>query len=663
MFKLKHKKLFLLVLSSFVLLNLSNVYAATFAGFTSCESSSEYKSHEVFVDINETPTYCVEPGYYIYNDTTYTIKSFSGTYNFTDIYGTLGATNQTYSYSASDVLCTISANRSEVHSLDCGIRNLIWNCIKDRNNCNTSCDSDGYYITNNCTEGEKLQISVKNQFVYSATKKAYISELNITHTSDYGIKLTGVTDNTYITDDNYNKLDTKGKISADKIYVIVPQEDAKENISIKIEIDGNKVKICKGRKFRFELLETNNSSNQNTIRYLRKDEKDIEIPISGNTTAEIGMNVGSLKIKKVDAYKKDTGLEGVEFQLYEGKCATDNTNAKLARHADKTLVGGENGIITTGKDGIAQVDNLLFGEYCLVETKPLSTYKNIVSAQNIVISAKQSESTTTIENKPIKIKIGKKKFLVKVEGENDNTTNNELLNDDFIPGATIQINDDKGKSYKGFVTEDDFLEFYFERGKYTLIETIAPAGYMPVPITFQFEVDNEGNVKVLSKDNPHYEYEIDNDGNLSLIIRDETSKIFISKKDISNVEELPGAKIVIECENGFKEEFVSTKEAHKIEATKITNTTCTLTETIAPDNYEKLENKLTFKLDNEGNITTVGDKDDAYYIDGNKITIYNGNFPDTGLGLWIGTLIIGTSLIIGGIVVINNNIKKKRVSA
>lgn len=75
---------------------------------------------------------------------------------------------------------------------------------------------------------------------------------------------------------------------------------------------------------------------------------------------------------------------------------------------------------------------------------------------------------------------------------------------------------------------------------------------------------------------------------MPVVMRDEVTKVTISKKDITNGEEIPGAHLVIKNEQDeIVEEWTSTEEPHYIEKLPIGK--YTLTEITAPDDYEVAE--------------------------------------------------------------------------
>lgn len=139
-------------------------------------------------------------------------------------------------------------------------------------------------------------------------------------------------------------------------------------------------------------------------------------------------------------------------------------------------------------------------------------------------------------------------------------------------------------------------------------------------------------------------------------------KIFISKKDITNVEGLAGAKIKISCANGYNKTFTTTKEATEIEALLMINTKCKLTEIEAPEGYEKITNPLTFAIDKNRILSLIKNEDERFSLDKNTITIYNGSYPITGSSTWIIITVLGVILIGSGSFIIFRIMKKKNDS-
>ena len=95
------------------------------------------------------------------------------------------------------------------------------------------------------------------------------------------------------------------------------------------------------------------------------------------------------------------------------------------------------------------------------------------------------------------------------------------------------------------------------------------------------------------------------DGHPLIVMVDDTTKVEISKLDITNDEELVGATLQIIDENGTViEEWVSYEHPHFIEAQLIAGKTYTLKETIAPDGYT-IANSIDFTVNEDGTVNTV----------------------------------------------------------
>ena len=95
------------------------------------------------------------------------------------------------------------------------------------------------------------------------------------------------------------------------------------------------------------------------------------------------------------------------------------------------------------------------------------------------------------------------------------------------------------------------------------------------------------------------------DGHPLVVMVDDTTKVEISKLDITNDEELVGATLqIIDDKCNVVEEWVSTNEPHYIEAQLIAGKTYTLKETIAPDGYT-IANSIDFTVNEDGTVNTV----------------------------------------------------------
>ena len=137
-------------------------------------------------------------------------------------------------------------------------------------------------------------------------------------------------------------------------------------------------------------------------------------------------------------------------------------------------------------------------------------------------------------------------------------------------------------------------------GNYTLKEIAAPDGYV-IATDIKFSIDVYGNVTVENVDSTA----VSDNGYPLIVMVDDTTKVRISKRDITTGEELPGATLQIIDEDGnVVEEWVSTNEPHMIEGKLIAGKEYTLKEIIAPEGYE-IANEIKFTVNDDGTVTEV----------------------------------------------------------
>lgn len=164
----------------------------------------------------------------------------------------------------------------------------------------------------------------------------------------------------------------------------------------------------------------------------------------------------------------------------------------------------------------------------------------------------------------------------------------DITGDKELEGAKLQVIDENGNIVDEWIStaEEHIIEGELTAGKeYTLHEEISPDGYA-VANDITFTVSEDGSVDRVQ-------------------MKDDTTKVRISKRDITTDEELPGAKLIIIDENGETvEEWVSTNEAHYIEGKLISGKTYTLREITAPDGYE-IASDVTFTVNEDGSVTEV----------------------------------------------------------
>lgn len=227
--------------------------------------------------------------------------------------------------------------------------------------------------------------------------------------------------------------------------------------------------------------------------------------------------------------------------------------------------------ISTNKPHFIEAELIAGKKYALHETVAPDGYV-IANDVEFTVSKNGTVDIVIMQDDTTKVKISKK----------DITTGEEL------PGATLQIVDENGNVVEEWVSssEPHFIKSVLLAGaKYTFHETVAPDGYV-ISNDVEFTVSENGTVDIV-------------------VMQDDTTKVKISKKDITTGEELPGATLQIIDENGnIIEEWVSTNEPHMIEGKLIAGKEYTLKETMAPEGYE-IANEIKFTVNADGSVTEV----------------------------------------------------------
>ena len=176
----------------------------------------------------------------------------------------------------------------------------------------------------------------------------------------------------------------------------------------------------------------------------------------------------------------------------------------------------------------------------------------------------------------------------------------DLTTMEELPGAELTITDKDGKEIDRWVSTDK--PHYIEKlpaGDYTLTEVKAPDGYAFAE-SVPFTVLPTGEVQRFE-------------------MRDDVIKVEISKKDLTSMEELPGAELTITDKDGKEiDRWVSTDKPHYIE--KLPAGTYTLTEVNAPDGYAFAESVL-FTVLPTGEVQQFEMLDDVIKVEISKVDI------------------------------------------
>lgn len=197
----------------------------------------------------------------------------------------------------------------------------------------------------------------------------------------------------------------------------------------------------------------------------------------------------------------------------------------------------------------------------------------------------------------------------------------DLTNDEELSGATLIIKDAKDNIVDTWVSTDTphrVMGLHFDE-EYTLTEKRPADGYAVADdIVFRLERKADADGHELDEADVYYlkdkrklwiipweEWELLDDA--TVIMRDDITKVQISKVDIATGKELPGAELVIKDKDGNTvAQWVSEDKPHYIE--KLPAGEYTLTEITAPNGYQFAES-IAFTVLPTGELQTVVMKD------------------------------------------------------
>ena len=386
-----------------------------------------------------------------------------------------------------------------------------------------------------------------------------------------------------------------------------------------------------------ELVATSPETNADGYTYFTCD-----IPIRGeqygsSTHKDAATNSGKYLVKEIRAplgyYVNEELMEvtftydGEAVQVLESTCTDkptemwvskrDLTNDEELPGATLTIKDADGNVVESwvSTDTPHRVTGLHLGDaYTLTETRPADGYaladeitfrllqkvdedgSNLQEAEVYYLTKKSllfwtwddwkllDDATVIMRDDTIKAEFSKK----------DLTTMEEL------PGAELTITDKDGKEIDRWVSSDK--PHYIEKlpaGDYTLTEVKAPDGYAFAE-SVPFTVLPTGEVQKFE-------------------MRDDVIKVVISKKDLTTMEELPGAELTITDKDGKEiDRWVSTDKPHYIE--KLPAGDYTLTEMKAPDGYAFAES-VPFTVLPTGEVQKFEMQDDVIKVEISKVDI------------------------------------------
>ena len=292
-----------------------------------------------------------------------------------------------------------------------------------------------------------------------------------------------------------------------------------------------------------------------------------------SVSASLNLSVTKPEENIFKVYKVDEDgdyVKGAKLALYEGNC----TNKKCS---------SSNLYETWTTTNSAKVfENIPRGIYTLVEISAPSGYE---IADKMYVNISSNSGTFKVEMVDYEIEENSLK-IYKVD-ENDN----------YVKGAKLALYKEdctnktctESKLYKTWTSGSSAMVFTdIPMGTYTLVEVEAPNGY---------KVAAKKKVVVNSTNKTFKITMVDE--------KIKSTKVKISKTDVTGSKEVPGATLVVKDASGsVVEKWVSTNETHYV---TVDPGVYTLTETIAPKGYKLSTTTITFKVDEDLNLYELVD--------------------------------------------------------
>ncbi len=309
------------------------------------------------------------------------------------------------------------------------------------------------------------------------------------------------------------------------------------------------------------------------VKFEIKNVKDYDIDQDGDYIKEVIVKneqpTGTINLDKNIALREDANtslidtsdLSGIKFKLLAKENILDMADGSIIYKK-----GQEIKEYNLSKDGKLTIADLPMGIYEIIETKTLDGL--VLNTTKYEVKFEQKDLTTKV-------------YTEKLDISNDTTmvefSKTDVTGDKELPGAKLSVLDSENNVIDTWTSTDKThkIEGLTIGKEYTLKEEIAPEGYV-IATSVKFTIDDTNKIqKVNMKD----------------------KIVSMSKTDIGG-KEVEGAKIqIIDKDGNIVDEWISTKEEHKIK-NLVENETYTLHEETAPNGFVKATN-VTFKVTDE----------------------------------------------------------------
>lgn len=245
------------------------------------------------------------------------------------------------------------------------------------------------------------------------------------------------------------------------------------------------------------------------------------------------------------------------------------------------------GTITTDENGAVTLEGLPLGKYIVKETTTLEGY--VLDKKEYPVELKYKDQTTTVVSKSLEVLNKKQRAEITIIKE-DAETSQVISGAAFTLKTKNDIKDSSGNVIlkagtliERAVSDNDGKVVFSDQlpnGIYVLEEETAPAGYIKKNGAYEIDASFDSKAEEVLK--------------ITHTIKNEKTKIDISKTDITGENELEGAKLTVyDSQSNVVETWVSTTTPHRITGLPIGK--YVLREETAPYGYT-IANDIEFEI-------------------------------------------------------------------
>lgn len=276
---------------------------------------------------------------------------------------------------------------------------------------------------------------------------------------------------------------------------------------------------------------------------------------------------------------------------------------KKEKDSDKVLSGAIFGLYAAD-DIVSSKGKVLLAKDTLIELKTTDEEGKIQFAADLPVDSRyyikelaapdgyvtdQEPQEFTFEYQGSGTSVAEYAFTFEAEQTTVELSKADLTDKKELPGASLKVTDEDGNTVDEWVSKEEahIIKGLIVGKKYKMTETKPADGYVTAE-SIEFTVENTKEVQ------KHQ-------------MLDDVTKVEISKKDITDSSEVPGAKLIILDKDGKKvESWTSTDKPHMVE--KLPVGEYTLREEQAPDGYLIAED-VKFTVKDTGKVQKVKMKD------------------------------------------------------